>query len=59
MVQTYSGRSPLDLGILASILVLLGLGLLAVSVGIALRAVATRASLRERVPDRTDAPRSP
>jgi hypothetical protein len=59
MVQTYSGRSPLDLGILASTLVLLGLGFIVVSVGVALRAVAARHGLREPAPDRTDAPRSP
>jgi hypothetical protein len=42
MVQTYSGRSPLDLGILSSVLAVVGLGLLAVSAGFALRGVATR-----------------
>lgn len=59
MVQTYSGRSPIELGILASTLAVLGLGLLAVSVGLALRAVAARHGLREPAPDRTDAPPSP
>jgi len=42
MAQTYSGRSPFDVGLLSSALALLGLGLLAVSGGFALRGVATR-----------------
>ena len=42
VVQTYSGRSPLDLGILSSVIAVVGLGLLAVSAGFALRGVAAR-----------------
>ncbi|MDQ3155764.1 MAG: hypothetical protein M3Q98_03430 [Actinomycetota bacterium] len=42
MVQTYDGRRPLDLGVLAGILVLIGLGLLATSALIALRRLAAR-----------------
>ncbi|MPZ61866.1 MAG: hypothetical protein GEU93_11330 [Propionibacteriales bacterium] len=59
MVQTYSGRSPLDIGILASTLVLLGLGLLAVSVGLALRAATAHHRLRKPAANRTEAPRGP
>ena len=42
MAQTYAGRGPFDLGALSSALALLGLGLLAMSAGFALRGVATR-----------------
>ena len=41
-VQTYSGRSPLDLGLLTSALALVGLGLLVASAVLALRGVAAR-----------------
>jgi len=42
-VQAYSGHSPLDLGLVSTVLAALGLGLLAVSAVFALRGVATRA----------------
>jgi len=38
-VQTYSGKAPLDIGVLTSVLALIGVGLLATSAGIALRAL--------------------
>ena len=41
-VQAYSGHGPFDLGVLTSLLAVLGLGLLAVSAFFALRAVAAR-----------------
>jgi len=42
MVQTYEGRGPLDLGVVAIILALIGLGLLAAVALIALRGLGTR-----------------
>lgn len=42
MAQTYDGRRPLDLGVVAGILALIGLGLLAASALIALRGLAAR-----------------
>ena len=57
MVQTYSGRRPLDLSIYSSALAVLGLGLLAVSAGFALRGVAAR--LRQPSRGLAEVPRVP
>ncbi len=54
MAQTYSGRSPLDLGLLSSALALVGLILLAVSALFALRGVAAR--LRPEASGHLEAP---
>ena len=42
MVQTYAGRAPFDLDAISTILVVVGLGLLAICAVLALRGVATR-----------------